>query len=135
MKINEIITETAVFARTGKGGAGGSAKVSMKWRCDHGPRAGRIVSAPADCGKAIDIKRRAQMKKTRANTKVRQARKSKKTKRMNVSSRIMQALNKFHRRDLTTQALKRKKPTQKRPARPSRPARPQAKSRKPKKYK
>lgn len=136
MKISEIITEGVVFARsTGKGGAGGSAKVKTKWRCDAGPRAGRIVAKPADCGGSIDVKKRAQMKKTRARTKVRQARKAKKTKRLNVSSRIMQALNKFHRRDLQKHALKRKSVTQKRPTRPTRPARPQAKTRKPKKFK
>ena len=135
MKIHEIITEGAVFARSGKGGAGGSASVKMKWRCDSGPRAGRIVSKPADCGGSIDVKKRAQMKKTRARTKVRQARRAKKTKKLNVASRIMQSLNKFHRRDLQKHALKRKSVTQKRPKRPTRPTRPQAKKRTPKKFK
>ena len=138
MKIHEIITEGAVFARSGKGGAGGSASVKMKWRCDSGPRAGRIVSKPADCGGSIDVKKRAQMKKTRARTKVRAARRSKKTKRLNVASKIMQSLNKFHRRDLKKRAQqKRRKPTEKikrRAQRPSRPSRPQAKKRKQKKF-
>ena len=84
MKINEIIKEGAVFARsTGKGGAGGAAQVKMKWRCDAGPRAGRIVGKPSDCGGAIDVAKRASMKKTRARTKVRAARRAKKTKRLN----------------------------------------------------
>ena len=139
MKINEIITEGAVFARaTGKGGAGGAAKVKMKWRCDTGPRAGRIVGKPADCGGAIDVAKRAKMKKTRARTKVRAARRAKKTKRLNVASKIMQSLNKFHRRDLKKRAQqKRRKPTEKikrRAQRPSRPSRPQAKKRKQKKF-
>ena len=139
MKINEIITEGAVFARaTGKGGAGGAAKVKMKWRCDTGPREGRIVGKPADCGGAIDVAKRAKMKKTRARTKVRAARRSKKTKRLNVASKIMQSLNKFHRRDLKKRAQqKRRKPTEKikrRAQRPSRPSRPQAKKRKQKKF-
>ena len=139
MKINEIITEGAVFARaTGKGVAGGAAKVKMKWRCDTGPRAGRIVGKPADCGGAIDVAKRAKMKKTRARTKVRAARRSKKTKRLNVASKIMQSLNKFHRRDLKKRAQqKRRKPTEKikrRAQRPSRPSRPQAKKRKQKKF-
>ena len=136
MKLFEIIGEGAIFARTGKGGAGGSAKVKMKWRCDSGPRAGRIVAKPADCGGSIDVAKRAQMKKTRARTKIRQARKAKKTKKLNVASRIMQALNKFHRRDLQKRAqAKRRKPTdpiKKRATRPTRPTRPQYK---PKKFK
>jgi hypothetical protein len=139
MKINEIITEGAVFARaTSKGGAGGAAKVKMKWRCDTGPRAGRIVGKPADCGGAIDVAKRAKMKKTRARTKVRAARRAKKTKRLNVASKIMQSLNKFHRRDLKKRAQqKRRKPTEKiksRAQRPSRPSRPQAKKRKQQKF-
>lgn len=136
MKISEIITEGAVFARLGKGGAGGSAKVKMKWRCDSGPRAGRIVAKPADCGGAIDVAKRAKMKKTRARTKVRAARRAKKTKRLNVASRIMQSLNKFHRRDLQKRAnQKRRKPTEKIKKRATRPTRATRPSRKPKKFK
>ena len=138
MKINEIISEGMVFARVGKGGAAGKAKVKMKWRCDTGPRAGRIVGKPADCGGAIDVAKRAKMKKTRARTKVRAARRSKKTKRLNVASKIMRSLNKFHRRDLKKRAQqKRRKPTEKiksRAQRPSRPSRPQAKKRKQQKF-
>jgi hypothetical protein len=42
----------------------------MKWRCDTGSRAGRIVGSPQQCGAAIDTKKRAAMKTTRARTKV-----------------------------------------------------------------
>ena len=108
MKISEIITEGMVFARSSKGGAGGAGKVKMKWRCETGSRAGRIVSSPQQCGAAIDVAKRAQMKKTRARTKVRQARKSKRTKRLNVASKIMQALNQFKRRDTLKKLLKNK---------------------------
>ena len=97
MKINEIVTEGMVFARVGAGGTGKS-KVKMKWRCDTGSRAGRIVGSPQQCGAAIDTKKRAAMKTTRARTKVVQARRAKRTKKFNVGSRIMQALNKFKRR-------------------------------------
>jgi len=106
MKINEIITEGMVFARGGAGGAGGAGKVKMKWRCETGARAGRIVSSPQQCGAAIDTKKRAAMKTTRARTKVKQARKSKRTKKLNVASRIMQALNKFKRRGGPKKAAK-----------------------------
>lgn len=108
MRINEIVTEGMVFARSGAGGAGGAGKVKLKWRCETGARAGRIVSSPQQCGAAVDVGKRAAMKKTRARTKVRQARKSKRTKKMNVSSRIMQALNKFKRRGGPKKAAKTK---------------------------
>jgi len=108
MRINEIVTEGMVFARGGAGGAGGAGKVKLKWRCETGARAGRIVSSPQQCGAAVDVGKRAAMKKTRARTKVRQARKSKRTKKMNVSSRIMQALNKFKRRGGPKKAAKTK---------------------------
>jgi hypothetical protein len=108
MKINEILTEGMVFARGGAGGPGGAGKVKMKWRCETGARAGRIVSSPQQCGAAIDTKKRAAMKTTRARTKVRQARRSKRTKKLNVASKIMQALNKFKRRGGPKKAQKRK---------------------------
>ena len=108
MKINEIIAEGMVFARVGKGGASGKAKVKMKWRCETGNRAGRIVAEPAQCGAAINTAKRAAMKKTRARTKVAQARRAKKTKKMNVASKIMQALNKHRRRGGPKKAAKRK---------------------------
>ena len=108
MKINEIIAEGMVFARVGKGGAAGKAKVKMKWRCETGSRAGRIVAEPNQCGAAIDTAKRAAMKKTRARTKVVQARRAKKTKKMNVASKIMQALNKHRRRGGPKKAAKRK---------------------------
>ena len=110
MKINEIITEGMVFARVGAGGTG-KAKVKMKWRCDTGSRAGRIVGSPQQCGKAIDTKRRAAMKTTRARTKVVQARRSKRTKKFNVASKIMHALNQFRRRGGPKKSTKKKTTT------------------------
>lgn len=124
MKISEIV-EGTVFARSGKG------RVTMKYRCDSGPRKGRIVAKPADCGGVIDPAKRAQMKKTRARTKVRQARRAKFTKRVNVASRIMKALNSFKRADMAKRASAKKSkpsdPYKKRPSRPTRPSRPKYK--------
>ncbi len=124
MKIAEI-TEGTVFARSGKG------NVTMKYRCDSGPRKGRIVAKPADCGGAVDPAKRAQMKKTRARTKTRAARRAKFTKRTNVASRIMKALNSFKRADMAKRASAKKgkvtDPYKKRPKRPTRPTRPKYK--------
>jgi hypothetical protein len=68
-------------------------KLKLKYRCASGPKAGRIVPDPKACSSAIDVAKRAQMKKTRAITKIRQARKAKKTKRVNPASKILARLN------------------------------------------
>ena len=90
MKISEIV-EGTVFARSGKG------NVTMKYRCDSGPRKGRIVAKPADCGGAVDPAKRAQMKKTRARLGSRMARKARRTKRTNPASIALRRLNKRRR--------------------------------------
>lgn len=74
-------------------------KPKLKWRCTSGQRAGRVVSNVADCDKPVNQAQRAKMKRTRANTKVQQARRSKRTKNINTGSRLIAALNKpKHRR-------------------------------------
>ena len=100
MKAEEF-TEGTVFARSPKG------LFTMKFRCDYGPKAGRIVKEPADCGKPKDPAKMAQMRKTRARTKIRQARKAKFAKKVNVGSRIIARLNKFRKRT-PKKKLKRK---------------------------
>lgn len=89
MKVWEIINEhRMVWKKTPSG------TVSMKWRCETGPRAGRTVPSVNDCSKSLDVAQAQRMKKTRAQTKLRQARKTKKTKRVNPSSKLVQRLNK-----------------------------------------
>ena len=89
MKVCEIINEPRmVWKRTPSG------TVAMRWRCETGPRAGRTVPSVKDCSKSIDVAQAQKMKKTRAQTKLRQARKSKKTKRVNPASKLTQRLNK-----------------------------------------
>lgn len=68
-------------------------KLKLKYRCASGPKAGRIVPDPGACAAPKDLARAAQMKRTRATTKVRAARKSKKTKRVNPASKILARLN------------------------------------------
>ncbi len=72
-------------ARTGK--------VSLSWRCESGPRANRTVPRVSDCSAAPDFAQAQRMKKTRARTKVRQARKTKRTKRVNPKSKLLRLLN------------------------------------------
>ena len=89
MRAHEFIEEhRMVWKRNPKTG-----KVSLRWRCEAGPRANRTVPAVADCSGAPDVAQAQRMKKTRQRTKVRQARKAKRTKRVNPSSKLMQRLN------------------------------------------
>lgn len=104
MKASEFITEhEMVWARSG-------GKVKMKWRCTSGTRKGRVVPDPGACDMPIDVEKRAQMKRTRAATKIKQARKAKKTKRINPTSKLITALNK--RATAMTKAMRKKKPVQ-----------------------
>jgi len=90
MRAHEFITEHRMVwkrnARTGK--------VSLKWRCESGPRKGRTVPQAADCSAAPDMAASQRMKKTRQKTKIRQARRTKRTKRINPASKLAARLNK-----------------------------------------
>lgn len=90
MRANEFILDEhrMVWRRNPKTG-----KISLRWRCESGPRAGRTVPAVKDCSGAPDVAQAQRMKKTRQRTKIRQARKTKKTKRVNPASRIAKYLN------------------------------------------
>ena len=89
MRAHEFVTEHRMVwrrnARTGK--------VSLSWRCESGPRANRTVPSVSDCSAAPDYAQAQRMKKTRARTKVRQARKTRRTKRVNPKSKLIRQLN------------------------------------------
>jgi len=88
-----ILTEhRMVFRRNPRTG-----KVSLRWRCESGPRKNRTVPSVKDCSGATDVAQAQRMKTTRQRTKIRQARKAKKTKRVNPSSRLASRLNKLLR--------------------------------------
>ena len=84
------IDEKQVWARSGK-------KVVRKFRCSAGPRKGRVVAQMAQCFAAPDIKKRVQLKRTKARLGKRMARKARWTKRINPASRRVSALNKTRR--------------------------------------
>jgi hypothetical protein len=91
MRASEFVTEhKKVFKRNARTG-----KVTMKWRCEAGPRKGRIVADPNQCSASLDREKSSKMKLTRARTKVRQARKTKRTKRLNPAARLAAQLNKY----------------------------------------
>ena len=91
MRAHEFIGEhRMVWKRNPKTG-----KVTLRWRCESGPRANRTVPKVADCSGAPDVAQAQRMKKTRQRTKIRQARKAKKTKRVNPASRLSSLLNRM----------------------------------------
>lgn len=101
MRAFEILTESdeelyEVRAAFGKGSS--KSRPKIKFRCTVGGRKSRLVSDPAKCFAHPNIARSQQMKKTRARTAPQQARKTRKTKRVNVASRILRHLNKAMKR-------------------------------------
>lgn len=93
MNLNEfteaepVVEAQLIWARTGN-------KLVRKYRCTVGQRAGRIVSKPGQCSAPIDLKKRMQLKKTKAQKGARMSRKAMKTKKFNPASRAVQRLNK-----------------------------------------
>ena len=90
MQLRELtisLDEKRVWAKSGK-------KVVRKYRCSGGRRHGRVVSKIQQCFAAPDMKKRFQLKKTKARLGGRMARKARRTKRINPASRRVQALNK-----------------------------------------
>ena len=87
---SDILVEKQIWGRKGN-------KAVRKYRCSGGTRHGRIVSTPANCFKATNIKARATMKRTQARLGKRIARKAKRTKRMNPASRRVASMNKARR--------------------------------------
>lgn len=72
-------------------------KVVRKFRCTSGKRKSRIVSKPAQCFAAPDIKKRNKLKLTKARLGKRMTRKAQRTKRVNPASKRVAALNRTSR--------------------------------------
>ena len=86
IELEDLEEHKMIWSRSGN-------KLKLKYRCASGPKAGRIVPDPSACAAPKDLAKSAQMKRTRATTKVRAARKAKKTKRVNPASKILARLN------------------------------------------
>lgn len=93
MNLNEFTSEKPVveaqlvWARKGN-------KISRKFRCSVGQRAGRVVSNPSQCSKPIDIKKRMTLRKTKARMGSRMQKRAQRTKKFNPASKAVQRLNK-----------------------------------------
>jgi hypothetical protein len=98
MLIKEIVIETAmVWARKVSKKSKFAPKLVQKFKCTSGLRAGKKVSNLAQCTAPIDVNKRNSMKLTRAKTKVMQARRAKKTKKINPAATMAKRLNKFRK--------------------------------------
>ena len=84
------LTEGMAWAKHGN-------KVVRKFRCTSGRRKSRVVSSPAQCFAAPDVKKRSKLKMTKARLGARMARKARKTKRINPASKRVAALNRASR--------------------------------------
>lgn len=89
MRAHEFITEHAlVYRKNPKTG-----NITMKWRCASGPRKGKVVSSISQCAASPDLAKSARMKSTRKRTRAAQARKARKTKRVDPMVRAAAMLN------------------------------------------
>ena len=82
----EILEARMVWRRMGN-------KIKRAVRCTSGPRAGRVVANPNQCGKPIDLKKRMTLRRTKAKMGARMKRKAKMTRRMNPASKRLKTLN------------------------------------------
>ncbi len=81
------IIEKQVWARSGK-------KITRKYRCTSGARKGRTVAKLAQCFAAPNVKKKIKFKQTRARLGGKMARKAKRTKKYNPTSKRVQRMNK-----------------------------------------
>jgi len=88
--LQDFINERQVWAKSGS-------KVVRKYRCMTGKRKGRVVKQASQCFAAPDIKKRIMLKKTKARLGSRMARKAKRTKRTNPTSKRVAQMNKSSR--------------------------------------
>ena len=90
VEVEGVMEAKMVWAKRGS-------KIVRKVRCTSGPRKGRLVSNASQCSKAINMKKRMVLKRTRAKMGRRMARKAARTKRRNPISRRVAALNRRRR--------------------------------------
>jgi|TARA_R110000851_G_scaffold89760_9_gene195839 hypothetical protein len=86
VEVEEVMEAKMVWAKRGN-------KIVRKVRCTSGPRKGRLVGSASQCSKAINMKKRMTLKKTRARMGARMSRKAARTKRRNPISQRIAKLN------------------------------------------
>jgi hypothetical protein len=81
-----MVEAQLVWARRGQ-------SLTRKFRCAIGYRAGRVVSDPSQCFRAVDIKKRLTLQRTKARMGARMAKKAQRTKKFNPASKALRRLN------------------------------------------
>jgi len=95
MRIIEVLEASRlIYGRSGGPGGSHKGKVSRKFRCQGGPRKGRIVANPSTCYAPIKATAKKTMTITRARKPKMSAFKSKLTKKGSSVSRAVKNLNK-----------------------------------------
>lgn len=87
MKVLEILeASTQAWKRQGTNN-------TRKFRCQSGPRKGRVMASPAACNAPIDPKKSKSLKRTKAKLGPQRKFKSSRTRRINPASRRLKSLN------------------------------------------
>ena len=92
MRLDELTQEPIMEARMVWRKMGN--KVKRAVRCTAGRRKGRVVSNPSQCSAPIDFAKRLTLKRTKAKLGSRMTRRAQRTKRFNMASKRVRALNK-----------------------------------------
>ena len=86
MLIVEVLGTTQIFWKYKQ-------SIKRRFRCQSGPRKGRIVADPSTCTKPINIRKRQQFKATRQKLNTIQSKRATYTKKYNPTSKIVKKLN------------------------------------------
>ena len=86
MLIVEVLGTPQIFGKNKQ-------SIKRRFRCQSGPRKGRIVADPSTCTKPINIRKRQQFKATRQKLNTIQSKRATYTKKYNPTSKIVKKLN------------------------------------------
>ena len=98
MRINEVTGYIFPLAETKMAWGRNGNKIVRKFRCTSGRLKGKLVSSPGTCFKAPDIRKRVKLKLTKSRLSKGMQIKSNRTKRINPTSKRIQALNRASRK-------------------------------------
>lgn len=92
MKVSEIVeASTNAWKRQGTSN-------TRKFRCQHGPRKGRVMSSPAACNAPINMKKSAGLQRTKSKLGGQRKFQSRRTRKINPASRRLSTLNRTRKR-------------------------------------
>jgi hypothetical protein len=83
--------------------------IKRRFRCQSGPRKGRIVADPATCTKPINLRKRQQFKATRQKLSTIQGKRASYTKKYDPTSKVVKNLNRQIQKTRPIKVRKRSK--------------------------